>query len=143
MLCLLAAAACNNDTPASPAQPDKIDLTGRWRGDIIFAGTGATMQWTLTQTGTNVTGEVLLIEPSGVVLLNGRLTATFNGTTMPTTITVPAGGIPNRPTCTGTITVTMNYNAVAVPTINGLMSVTQSTCPISLASQTGVTLARQ
>jgi hypothetical protein len=143
VLCLLAASACNNDTPASPAAPEKIDLTGRWRGDIIFAGQGATMQWTLTQTDASVTGEVLLLEPSGIVLLNGRMNGTLTGTTMPTTITVPAGGVPNRPTCTGTIAVTMYYNPGAIPTINGLMNVTQSTCPIALAAATGVTLARQ
>ncbi len=142
VLALLTVGACNNDTPATPTQPDAINLTGRWRGDIIYSGSGATMQWTLTQNGSAVTGDVLLTLPSGSVLLNGKLTGTLTQTTMPITIAVPAGGIPARPSCTGTIAATMYYNPLAVPTLNGLLSVTQSTCPIDLAAQTGLTVAR-
>jgi hypothetical protein len=141
-LALLIVGACNNDTPATPTQPDAINLTGRWRGDIIYAGSSATMQWTLTQNGSAVTGDVLLTLPSGTVLLNGKLTGTLTQTTMPITIAVPAGAIPARPACTGTIAATMYYNPFAVPTLNGLLSVTQSTCPIDLAAQTGLTVAK-
>jgi hypothetical protein len=141
-LALLGGGACNNDTPSTPTQPDAINVTGRWRGGIIYAGTGGEMNWTLAQTGNAVTGDVVLTLPSGIVLLNGKLTGTLTDTTLPITITVPAGGIPNRPTCTGTIVATMHYNPVAVPTLNGLLSVTQSTCTIDLTAQTGLTVAK-
>lgn len=142
VLACLTVAACNNDTPSTPTQPEPVNLTGRWRGDIVYSGAAATFQWTLTQTGNAVTGEVLLQLPSGTVLLNGALTGTLNGVTLPVTIVVAPGGVPNRPTCTGQLTASMNYNRVVPPTLNGILKIASSTCPIPL-DNVGLTVAKQ
>lgn len=142
-LAILACTACGDSTPSTPSETQTVNVTGRWRGDITFAGAAATMQWTLTQTGTSVGGEVLLLLPSGTVLLNGVLTGTLNGTTLPVTIAVGPGGVPNKPNCTGTIGSTMHYNAGDVPTMNGTLSITQSSCQIDLAASTPLTLTKQ
>src|ERR1044072_7179192 len=97
----LAAAGCSekSSTPSTPSQP--TTLTGTWTGDVTVLGTNTRMVWTLTQSGTAVTGPVLLGLPSGTVLLNGFLTGTLSGSTLTYTISVGPGGVPTQPTCVG------------------------------------------
>ena len=59
------------------------------------------MTWTLTEAGSSVNGSEV-VSLAGLVLLNGTLTGTLiNPTTLSYTITVPAGGLPTAPSCSG------------------------------------------
>src|ERR1700694_1751581 len=84
-----------------------IDLTGTWRGNFALQGISAEMVWTLTQTGNAVSGPVLVRLPNGIVLLNGFLTGTLTGSTLPYVISVGPGGIPTQPLCVGQLGGTM------------------------------------
>ena len=63
--------------------------------------------WTLTQSGANVSGPVIVAD-SGFPVVNGSLTGTVSGSTLTYSINIPAGGIAISPTCTGHIDGTMN-----------------------------------
>jgi hypothetical protein len=128
-------AACTEKSPAAPSSSAPT-VTGTWVGDLTIDGATARMTWTLTQSGTAVSGPVLVSLPSGIVLLNGALTGTLTGTSLPYTITVAAGGIPTRPSCTGQLTGTMALTVAATTTLQGPMAVTSNTCtpPLTGAS---------
>jgi hypothetical protein len=91
------------------------------------------MTWTLTQTGSSVSGPVLVGLPNGVVLLNGSLSGTLNGSTLPYSINVAPGGIPTQPACTGRFDGTVNATQGAPSTLNGSYTVAASTCSTGLA----------
>jgi hypothetical protein len=92
------------------------------------------MTWTLTQTGTSVTGPVAIALPTGVVLMNGTVAGTLSGTTLGFTVTVPPGGIVLQPGCSGQIA---GANTVAsATTMNGAYSVVNSTCTTGLTNGT-------
>jgi hypothetical protein len=138
------AGACSfesKSTPLAPAQ-NQIDLTGRWATDLIVQGISGRMTWTLTQTATSsVTGPVLVGLPSGTVLFNGFLTGTLTGTTLPYTITVSPGGVPNQPSCTGQLAGTMTVTMGSVSRMVGPMSLVGSNCTIQLPN-TSLTLTK-
>jgi hypothetical protein len=91
------------------------------------------MTWTLTQAsgGATVTGPMLLVLPSGTVLLNGALTGTLSGTTLTFVINVAAGGIPSQPSCTGQLGNSAIAAIAATPpsTLSGTLTVVTSSCP--------------
>jgi hypothetical protein len=121
--------------PTEPTNP-ATDLTGTWRGNITVSNVSALMTWTLTQTGTSVTGPVVIALPTGVVLMNGTLAGTLSGTTLAFTVTVPPGGIVSQPGCSGQIA---GSNTVAsAATMNGTYSVANSTCTTGLTNGTFV-----
>jgi len=125
--------------PTDPTdQP--TNLTGTWRGNITVSNITAIMTWTLTQTGSAVTGPVVIGLPSGAVLMNGNVAGTLSGSTLPFTLTVPPGGIPTQPGCSGQIT---GANGVTgSSTMNGTYTVASSTCTTGLTNGT-FTLTRQ
>jgi hypothetical protein len=143
-MCVALMGACNETTtPDSPSQPTQLTVTGRWTGDLTVQGVTGRTTWTLTQTGTSVTGPVTVSLPTGTVLLNGTLTGTLNGTSLPYMIAVPANGIPTQPTCTGQLggTMTVNSNS-SVPTMTGPIAVLSTNCSIAFSSNI-FTLTRQ
>jgi hypothetical protein len=138
---LLVLPACNSDTPSTPTPAPQLDVSGRWGGDMSFMGVTGRMTWVLTQSGTAVTGPVLVSLPTGTVILNGNLTGTLTGSSLPYTIAIAPNGIPSQPSCAGQLAGTM---AVAtVPTsMAGSIGLTNSTCNIQF-SNTNFTLTKQ
>src|SRR5580765_8928553 len=120
--------ACSSDSQPPMAPSQTTDVSGTWAGNVIDAGTTARMTWTLSETGTAVTGPVLLGLSSGIVLMNGFLTGTVSGTTLTYSISVGPGGIPLQPSCAGQIGGTMAVTIGAVSTLVGTPAVTSSTC---------------
>jgi hypothetical protein len=143
VLCAATLWACNDtSTLDTPSPLTQLTVTGRWTGNLIFQDVTGRMTWTLTQNGTAVTGPVLISLPNGTVLLNGTLTGTLNGTSLPYIIAVAANGIPNRPTCTGQLGGTMTVSSGTVPTMTGSIAIMSANCSI-LFSGTNFTLTRQ
>jgi len=138
----LAAAACDKAATPAALAPAPIDVTGTWTGDLTFQGAAARIRWTLTQADTSVSGPVLLSLPSGTVLLNGFLTGTLTGSSLPYTISVAPGGIPAQPACTGQLAGTMTVMVGAASTMTGPISVTSASCPIPFPTTT-LALTRQ
>jgi hypothetical protein len=125
--------------PTDPTnQP--TSLTGTWRGNIAVSNITAVMTWTLTQTGSAVSGPVVIGLPSGAVLMNGNVAGTLSGSTLPFTLTVPPGGILTQPGCSGQITGTNGVTGSS--RMNGTYTVASSTCTTGLTNGT-FTLTRQ
>jgi len=137
----IVASACDDKSPTTPA-PTQIDVTGRWATDITVQTIPTRMTWTLTQTGTAVTGPVLVGLANGIVLFNGFLTGTLTGSSLAYTITVGPGGIPSQPTCTGQLGGTMAVSFGVVSSMVGPMSLISSNCTLQLPS-TNLTLTKQ
>jgi hypothetical protein len=129
------AVTCTEKSPQAPSNTTPT-VSGTWAGDLTIDGVTGRMTWTLTQTGTAVSGPVLVGLPSGTVLLNGSLTGTLTGMSLPYTITIAAGGVPTRPTCTGRLTGTMTLAVGTPSTLQGPMAITSDTCtpPLTGAS---------
>jgi general secretion pathway protein D len=79
------------------------DLTGTWSGSLTTLPGTPPMTWTLVESGASVNGSVV-VAFQGLVLLSGQLSGTLANGTLTYTITVPAGGIPTAPTCSGQLT---------------------------------------
>jgi hypothetical protein len=144
LVCAAALSGCNGNgttTPTALTQGATLNVTGRWMGDLTFQNVTGRMTWTLSQSGTSVTGPVLIGLPTGTVLLNGTLTGMLNGSTLPYSIDVAPNGIPTQPRCTGQLVGTMTVSTGTVPTMTGPIGVTSSTCPIQFTT-TNVTLTR-
>ena len=140
--CVMLTAWGDNDRAPTTPGPTQIDVTGRWTGDLTFQGATARMMWTLNQTGSAVTGPVVLALPSGTVLLNGVLNGTMTGSSLAYVITVSPGGIPLQPACSGQLGGTMMVTQAPTSTMNGNIAVTSSTCAIQFSS-TGIALTKQ
>ena len=135
---LLAAGACS-DEKSSPTTPSTTpNLTGTYTGDITVQGAPARMVWTLTQSGSSVTGPVLVTVATGTVLLNGSLAGTLTGTALTYTITVNPGGIPSQPICSGQLAGTATATTAAPFTLTGSYNVVSSTCTSPLTTGTFV-----
>ena len=120
---------CTSSRTTNPPSPSpSIDLTGTWRGNFGLQGISSEMAWTLTQTGTAVSGPVLVRLPNGIVLLNGFLTGTLTGSTLPYIISVGPGGIPTQPACVGQLGGTMTAAMGVTSTLTGAYTVTSATC---------------
>jgi hypothetical protein len=139
---LLLCAACTSiqNSTTTPSQP--LDLTGTWRGNFAVQGVAAEMVWTLTQSGTSVTGPMLVRLPDGVVLLNGFVTGTLAGSTLTYTISVGPGGIPSQPTCVGQLGGSMTATIGATSTLAGNYAVTSATCTPPFGASGSLTLTR-
>jgi hypothetical protein len=142
---VMTAIACDVKTSSSPTTPGPTPgttqqgVSGRWSTDLAVQGVSARMQWMLTQNSGGVTGPVLVSLPSGTVLLNGSLTGSVTGSSMPYTISVGPGGIPTQPTCTGQFGGTMT---VGVTTMTGSMALVSSNCTVQFPTG-GITLVKQ
>jgi hypothetical protein len=135
----LTSIACGDQMPAEPTN-EPSSLTGIWRGNITVTNVSAVMTWTLTQTGSAVTGPAVIALPTGVVLMNGTVSGTVSGTSVPFTLAVPPGGILTQPGCSGQITGTGTL--ATSTTLNGTYTVASSTCATGLTNGT-FTLNRQ
>src|SRR5687768_3539699 len=135
----LVSIACGDQMPTEPTTPT-TSLTGTWRGNITVSNVSAVMTWTLTQTGSSVTGPVLIALPTGLVLMNGTVSGTVSGNSFPFTLTVPPGGIVTQPGCSGQVTGTNTLTSAT--TLNGSYTVASSTCTTGLTNGT-FTLMRQ
>jgi len=135
------ASGCSSSKSTTAPSPD-IDLNGTWRGQFAVPGATAPMTWTLMQTGTAVSGPVLVTLPNGIVLLNGFLTGTLSGTTLPYTISVGPGGIPSQPSCAGQLTGTMAVTVGVTSTLAGNYAVGSSTCTPPFAATGNISLTR-
>jgi hypothetical protein len=141
-LCLALSSACGDNSPSAPTTTQPTDLSGTWSGDLALAGATARMTWTLTQSNANVTGPVLVVLPTGVVLLNGALTGTLAGSTLTYTIAVGAGGIPTQPLCVGQLGGTMTVTIGLTSTLTGSYALRSSTCT-TLFNGGSLTLTKQ
>jgi len=140
MMCVLALWGCNDTTPSTPTQLPSV--TGRWTGDLSIQGVTGQMTWTLTQTGTSVTGPATIGLPNGIIFVNGTLTGTLAGTSLAYTIAVGPSGVPTQPTCTGQFGGTMTVNTGTVSTMTGPIALTSTTCNIQFSSS-NFTLTKQ
>ncbi len=134
LLCIVTAWGCNDSSPNNPAAVAQATLTGRWTGDLIVQGVTGRMTWTLSQTGTSVTGPVTIGLPNGVVLLNGTLSGTLTGTSLDYTIAVAASGVPDQPACTGQLGGTMTVTTGTVSTMTGPIAVRSTNCSIQFTT---------
>jgi hypothetical protein len=142
LVLLTCGSACS--TEKSPGTPDAggLNLSGTWKGPIEVEAEEARMSWELTQVNGTVTGPVTVVLPNGIVLLNGSLTGSVAGMTLPYTITVSNGGVPSRPTCIGQLSGTMNVTVANPPSLSGPMGVSSSNCTPPFDA-TAITLTRQ
>ena len=124
---------CSDSSSTAPS-PSSLNVTGTWSGDLAVQGQTGRMTWTLTQSGTSVTGPVLVGLPNGVVLLNGTLSGTLNGTALTYSIDVAPGGIPTQPSCTGRFDGTTTVTQGSPSTMTGSYSVATSTCTTGFTS---------
>jgi hypothetical protein len=129
-LLLLAAlaSACTGSSGTSPTPAGSPSVTGTWSGNVSVEATTARMVWTLTQTGTHVSGSSLLALPTGTVLLNGVFSGELAGSTLTYTIAIGPGAIPSQPTCTGELAGTMNLVEGTTSTLTGNFAIRNSSC---------------
>ena len=129
-LILSCLAACSKTTtPNTPSTP-AMSFAGTWTGDLVLQTTTTTrMTWTLSQSGSTVTGPAIVGLPTGVVLLNGTLNGTAAAATLTYAISVQPGGIPSQPACSGQLGGTVTESSGTSPaTLSGSYAVSSSTC---------------
>jgi hypothetical protein len=127
VLGIVLAGCGDSPMPATPT-PTAIDLSGTWSGTVTVLDAPATMTWTLTETGTAVTGPITLGPGNGTIVLNGFLTGAISGSTLTYTIAIVAGNIPSNPACTGQLGGTMTAAIGVTSTMNGTTAVNASSC---------------
>jgi hypothetical protein len=139
LFCILAMCACDdNNTPTTPTQ---VAVNGRWTGDLSVQGVSGQTIWTLTQSGTSVTGPVTIGLPNGVIFVNGALTGTVAGSTLTYTIAVGPSGVPTQPACTGQFAGTTTVRIAAVSTMTGRIALVSSSCGIQFPAS-NITLTK-
>ena len=138
LLLAILSTACGDELPTEPTNPPS-SFAGTWRGNVTVSNVTAVMTWTLTQTGTSVSGPVVIALPTGVVLMNGTVAGTVSGSSLTYTITVPAGGVVTQPGCSGQITGASALSSTT--TMTGTYAVS-SACNTGLTNGT-FTLTRQ
>src|SRR4051794_18399640 len=137
VLLLFGFAGCSSETTTpTPTPAPTTTLTGTWSGDLALPGQSARMTWTLTQTAATVGGPVLVVLPSGTVLLNGVLTGTVSGSTLTYAINIGPGAIPSQPACTGQLAGGATSSFGVTSTLAGTYSVASSTCSTPFSSGT-------
>jgi hypothetical protein len=130
LLAAILSTACGDELPTEPTNPPS-SFAGTWRGNITVTGVTAVMTWTLSQTGTSVSGPVVIALPTGAVLLNGTIGGTVSGSSLTYTITVPPGGVVTQPGCSGQISGASALSSTT--TMTGTYSV-NSACTTGLSS---------
>ena len=133
---------CSSIQSSATPPSQSTDLTGTWRGNFAVQTVTSEMVWTLTQSGTSVSGPVLVRLPNGVVLLNGFLTGTLTGSSLAYTISVGQQGIPTQPACAGQLGGTMTARTGTTSTLTGGYTVTSTTCTPPFASSGDLLLTR-
>ena len=102
LLTAVLSTACGDELPTEPTNSPS-SFAGTWRGNVTVTNVTAVMTWTLSQTGTSVSGPVVIALPTGMVLMNGTVGGTASGSSLTYTITVPPGGVITQPGCSGQI----------------------------------------
>jgi len=138
LLAAVLSTACGDELPTQPTDSPS-SFVGTWRGNVTVTNVTAVMTWTLSQTGTSVSGPVVIALPTGVVLMNGTVGGTVSGSSLIYTITVPPGGVATQPGCSGQISGASALTATT--TMTGTYSVT-SACNTGLTNG-AFTLTRQ
>jgi hypothetical protein len=100
------------------------------------------MTWVLTEDASLVSGEALVLLPTGTVLLNGVFSGTLSGTTLNYTITVVPGGIPTLPACAGQFGGAVTVVGAPASTLDGRLNLISSVCAPPVTGAT-FTLTRQ
>jgi len=117
-LLIVTATGCVS-SPASPGAPSSpagssLNLSGTWIGTGTDAQGPETFRWTLTQTGSNLTGSASL-DPADATdgtcgschkQKSGTVTGTLSGTVLTLTLDFPKGGSDLTPLCGLTMTAT-------------------------------------
>ncbi len=86
------AAACgSSSSPVAPSSGTPT-ITGNWSGSSHDTTGQETMNWTLTQNGTNVSGSMGMSNTSRGMMGNGTMTGTVSGDTVTFHMNVPTGG---------------------------------------------------
>jgi hypothetical protein len=123
VLALVASAACGDDKVANPAAPSStsttsLNLAGTWSGNFTEPGDNDPTRigsWTATQTGSSVTGPLIVVADAGggeSVNVPTTFGGTLTGNQLAATFTVAAGAIPDPSLAacsfsgTGTLTAT-------------------------------------
>jgi hypothetical protein len=131
-LALVAIVGCGSSSSSSPTAPSAapaattLNLAGTWSGNIRVAGESdatAIRSWTLAQTGSSLTGPVVVIadEDNGVpVTVTGTMSGTLSGSQIAqATFTIPVGAIPDPElgACgfSGTGTLTASASSISGP----------------------------
>ena len=130
LLAVILSTACGDELPTEPTTAPS-SFAGTWRGNITVSGVTAVMTWTLSQTGTSVSGPVVIALPTGAVLLNGTIGGTVSGSSLTYTITVPPGGVVTQPGCSGQISGASALSSTT--TMTGTYSV-NSACTTGLSN---------
>jgi hypothetical protein len=138
--CTVATIACSGkSSPSAPSTPSaSLNLAGTWAGSASDSSGPGLMTWQLTQSGTAVTGSAVVADSLGVTVARGTLSGTLSGSSLPFTVTIPAGGFDSGPSCTGQFTGTVSATAASM---SGSYSGTQS-CSGAFSSGT-LTLNKQ
>src|SRR3954451_1868280 len=142
VLAAMAAPACSSVQSSATPPSQTIDLTGTWRGNFPVQAVTSEMVWTLTQSGSSVSGPVLVRLPNGVVLLNGFVTGALSGSSLTYTISVGQQGIPSQPACAGQLGGTMIARTGTASTLTGGYTVTSTTCTPPFAASGDLLLTR-
>src|SRR4051795_8109968 len=142
VLAAVAAPGCSSVQSSATPPSQTIDVTGTWRGNFPVQAVTSEMVWTLTQSGTSVSGPVLVRLPTGVVLLNGFLTGALSGSSLTYTISVAQQGIPSQPACAGQLGGTMIARTGTTSTLTGGYTVTSTTCTPPFAATGDLLLTR-
>ena len=130
-------AACSvTSSTTTPSPTPNTSLTGTWSGDLLLQGVAARMTWTLTQNGSGVSGPVLVLLPTGTVLLNGALNGTVSGSTVNYTINIGNGAVPSQPNCTGQLGGTVTSSFGTPSTLTGNYAINNSTCTTPFSTGT-------
>jgi hypothetical protein len=109
---VVTATGCGS-SPAAPntgtttTTPSTANLTGTWTGTGKDAQGAETFRWTVTQTGSQLTGQVALspVDPNDGSCgschkqKNGTLTGTISGGAVTLTLDFPSGGTDITPLC--------------------------------------------
>jgi len=142
VLAAMAAPGCSSVQSSATPPSQTIDLTGTWRGNFPVQAVTSEMVWTLAQSGSSVSGPVLVRLPNGVVLLNGFVTGALSGSSLTYTISVGQQGIPSQPACAGQLGGTMIARTGTASTLTGGYTVTSTTCTPPFAASGDLLLTR-
>lgn len=150
LLCTLATAACDSASPTAPTEepePAAVTLTGTWSGSFTGAlVTSDSVRATLTQTGSNVTGDwstpmpatlIAFGAPAGVNL-TGPVTGTATGTTAELSFAFEGFQQYFAPGCALALTV----SSVTATTMEGTWT-TNTSCQAPVVDQGTLSLTRQ
>jgi hypothetical protein len=124
--------ACQT-SPAAPAAPRALNLTGTWSGNLSDAQGAAMVTWTLTQAGQAITGTAVTkpADPNDgtCASCHKNKAGTFNGMLSGTTLTLTMafqGGDPGEPTPICSVTLAGTSSNITDDSVIGTYSGTDS-----------------